>query len=135
MPTRLFKLFRPDPKPDDGLTQVQREAIVDLLHYCMYADNHIALAEDSILDDTVSILNWEPGASFESYETRSIARVRETTEHPDARDEFLSSIKQRLSSKAARALALNVSHQLFVSDGIETEKEALLEARLKQLLG
>ena len=136
MPIRLTKLFRANPKPDDGLTQPQREAIADLLHYCMYADNHIALAEEKIVEETMSVLNWDPGASFESYETRSIARAREAKEHPDARETLFNSIKNRLaSSKAARALALDVCHQLFVSDGIETEKEALLETRLKQLLG
>lgn len=134
MPTRLFKLFRSQAAPDDGLTQPQREAIVDLLHFCMYADNHIALAEDKILDDTVSVLNWDPGASFDSYESRSIARVREAKDHADVRDAFFASIQQRLSSKAARALAIDVCQQLFLSDGVKSDREAQLEARLKQLL-
>ena len=135
MPVRLTKLFRPGSQSNDGLTQPQREAIADLLHFCMYADNHIALAEEKIMEQTVSVLNWAPGASFESYEARSIAKAREAKEHSDVQGVFFQSIKDRLSSKAARALALDVCHELFVSDGIETEKEALLEKRLKQLLG
>jgi uncharacterized tellurite resistance protein B-like protein len=134
MPTRLFKLFRAQPKPDDGLTQAQREAIVDLLHFCMYADNHIALAEDKILDDTVSILNWDPGASFEAYEARSIASARAAKEQNDSRDAFFASIQKRLDSKASRALAGKVCQQLFAADGTTSAREAELASRLRQLL-
>src|ERR1051326_3498702 len=110
MATRLSKLFRKDPRPTDGLTQPQREGIVDLLHYCMYADNHIALAEDKLISDLISILNWDPNSSFESYEARSIARVRDAKERPDFREEFFKSIQARISSKGARALGLAVSN-------------------------
>jgi hypothetical protein len=46
MPSLIRKLFHKSEAPKDGLTQPQREAIVDLLNYCMYADNLIFLAED-----------------------------------------------------------------------------------------
>ena len=35
MPSLIRKLFRKSEGPKDGLTQPQREAIVDLLNYCM----------------------------------------------------------------------------------------------------
>jgi hypothetical protein len=41
MPTLIRKLFQKSEAPKDGLTQPQREAIVDLLNYCMYVDNLI----------------------------------------------------------------------------------------------
>ena len=37
----------------------QREAIVDLLNYCMYADNLVFLAEDRLITDTVAKFNWD----------------------------------------------------------------------------
>jgi hypothetical protein len=39
MPSLIEKLFNKSEAPKDGLTQPRREAIVDLLNYCMYADN------------------------------------------------------------------------------------------------
>src|SRR5256885_10146824 len=40
MPSLIRKLFhKSDASQKDGLTQPQREAIVDLLNYCIYADN------------------------------------------------------------------------------------------------
>src|ERR1043166_8170816 len=47
MPSLIRKLFHKSEAPKDGLTQPQREAIVDLLNYCMYADNSVFLAEES----------------------------------------------------------------------------------------
>ena len=35
MPSLIRKLFHKSEAPNDGLTQPQREAIVDLLNYCM----------------------------------------------------------------------------------------------------
>ena len=60
MPSLIRKLFHKSEAPNDGLTQPQREAIVDLLNYCMYADNLIFLAEDRLITDTVAKFNWDP---------------------------------------------------------------------------
>ena len=53
MPSLIKKLFHKSEAPKDGLTQPQREAIVDLLNYCMCADNLVFLAEDRLIADTV----------------------------------------------------------------------------------
>jgi hypothetical protein len=62
MPSLLKKLFRRSEEKNDGLTQPQREAIVDLLNYCMYADNLVMLAEDRLIADTAATFNWDPKA-------------------------------------------------------------------------
>ncbi len=135
MLTRLARLFRVSPAPDDGLTQPQREAVADLMHFCIYADNHVAVAEDRILDDTLAGLNWDPGSSFEAYETRSIAAARRAKENPAERDDFLAAIRRRLDTKASRALAFEACRRLFGADGNRASGEILLESRLRQLLG
>ena len=71
MPSLLRKLFGKPEAPKDGLTQPQREAIVDLLNYCMYADNFVMLAEDRLITDTVAKFNWDPKAY------RSISSTRD----------------------------------------------------------
>ena len=60
MPSLIRKLFHKSEAPNDGLTQPQREAIVDLLNYCMYADNFVFLAEDRLIADTVAKFNLGP---------------------------------------------------------------------------
>ena len=64
MPSLLKKLFQNSEAPNNGLTQLQREAIVDLLNYCMYADNLLMLAEDRLITDTVKKFNWDSKGPF-----------------------------------------------------------------------
>ena len=66
MPSLIRKLFGKSEAPNDCLTQPQREAIVDLLNYCMYADNLVMLAEDRLIADTVAKFNWDPKATVRS---------------------------------------------------------------------
>ena len=65
MPSLLKKLFHKSEAPNNGLTQLQREAIVDLLNYCMYADNLVMLAEDRLITDTVKKFNWDSKIPFD----------------------------------------------------------------------
>ena len=75
MPSLLRKLFHKTEAPNDGLTQPQREAIVDLLNHCMYTDNLVMLAEDRLIADTVAKFNWDP----KSYRLISSMRDRLVT--------------------------------------------------------
>ena len=43
------RIFSSASQSPDGLTQGHREAMVDVLFYCMYADNNIALKDDKII--------------------------------------------------------------------------------------
>jgi hypothetical protein len=133
MSLSVAPFFQPKTAVKDGLTQPQREAIADLLHYCMYADNHIALAEAAVITDVVSTFAWDPNISFESFEARSIAAARAAKESPDGRKTFLDAINQRLTTARSRTLALEVCKKLFVADGMN-EKDAALLARISQLL-
>lgn len=128
------RLFNQKSATKDGLTQPQREAIVDLLHYCLYADNHIALAETEVLDKIVSTLTWDPKTSFASYEGRSVATARAAKEDAGSREEFLASIRARLDEPEARKLAFDLCKQLFVADGVQSDKETVVLARIQQLL-
>jgi len=97
MPSLIRKLFHKSEAPKDGLTQPQREAIVDLLNYCMYADNLVMLAEDRLIADTVAKFSWDPKAvPFDQFAVRSIDNARNARESQVYRDKFLTSIGDRL---------------------------------------
>src|SRR5207249_6525818 len=98
MPSLIRKLFHKSEAPKDGLTQPQREAIVDLLNYCMYTDNLIFLAEDRLITDTVAKFNWDPKVPFDQFEVRSIDNARKATVNPGNRDQLLASISDRLGT-------------------------------------
>jgi hypothetical protein len=134
MPSLIRKLFRKSETPNDGLTQPQREAIVDLLNYCMYADNLVFLAEDRLISDTVAHFNWEPKIPFDQFDVRSIDNARNATENQGYRDRFLSSIRDRLGTAAVKGRALELCQELFVADGARSDEEDDVLQHLRTLL-
>ncbi len=124
MPSLIQKLFHKSNAPNDGLTQPQREAIVDLLNYCMYADNLVMLAEDRLIADTVAKFNWDPKAvPFDQFDARSVGNARNARESQVYRDKFLGSISDRLSTDAIKAQALDLCQELFLADGAQSDEE------------
>src|SRR6478735_12490330 len=134
MPSLIRKLFRKSEAPNDGLTQPQREAIVDLLNYCMYADNLVFLAEDRVITDTVAKFNWDPKVPFDQFEVRSVSNARNARESQVYRDRFLASISDRLSTDAVKAQALDLCQELFLADGAQSDEEDVVLQHLRQLL-
>ena len=135
MPSLITKLFRKSKGPEDGLTQPQREAIVDLLNYCMYADNLVMLAEDRLIADTVAKFNWDRKAvPFDQFDARSVNNARNARESQVYRDKFLHSISDRLSTDAVKAQALDLCQELFLADGVQSEEEDAVLQNLRQLL-
>lgn len=116
------------------LSQQEREAIVDLLHLCLYGDSHIALREGQFMSDLFDVIGWETQSSFGSYEARSISSARAARENPEATKEFLLRAAVRLQSKESRALAIDLCRQLFAADGSTAEKEAALLGEIRAAL-
>ena len=134
MPSLIRKLFHKSEAPKDGLTQPQREAIVDLLNYCMYVDNLIYLAEDRLITDTVAKFNWDPKIPFDQFDARSTSNARNARESQVYRDQFLASIRDRLGTAAVKGQALDLCQQLFVADGAQSEEEDAVLQNLRELL-
>jgi len=136
MPSLIRKLFRHKPEaPNDGLTQPQREAIVDLLNYCMYADNLVMLAEDRLIADTVAKFNWDPKAvRFDQFDARSVGNARNARESQVYRDQFLDSIRDRLDTAAVKGQALDLCQELFLADGARSDEEDAMFQNLRTLL-
>jgi hypothetical protein len=134
MPSLIRKLFHKSEAPKDGLTQLQREAIVDLLNYCMYADNLIYLAEDRLIADTVAKFNWESKVPFDQFVVTSIDNARNATGNQGYRDRFLASIRDRLGTAAVKGKALDLCQELFVADGARSDEEDDVFQNLRKLL-
>jgi hypothetical protein len=134
MPSLIRKLFHKSEAPKDGLTQPQREAIVDLLNYCMYADNLVFLAEDRLITDTVAKFNWDPKIPFDQFDARSIGNARNATENQGYRDRFLASIRDRLGTAAVKGQALDLCQELILADGAGSDEEDAVLQNLRKLL-
>ncbi|HEY1109715.1 MAG TPA: hypothetical protein VGE76_13800 [Opitutaceae bacterium] len=126
------RLFLSSDKPKDGLTQEAREAIVDVLHFCMYADRHIAASEDVFIEKAARTLDWSPTISYESYEAKSTGAVTRALSDASLRAEFFGSLKARLAKSADRELALALAGDLMVADGAKTAEESKALVELQQ---
>lgn len=125
--------FRKSDSPTPELTQTEREAIVDLLHFSLYADSHIALKEGEALSEIVGVIGWDVASAFQTYEAKSVAAARAARENPDAQKIFFDSISERLKAPESRALAVDLSAQLLSADGT-VEKESSLVEEIRALL-
>ena len=134
MPSLIKKLFGKPETPKDGLTQPQREAIVDLMNYCMYADNLVMLAEDRLITDTVRKFNWESKEPFDQFVLRSTDNARNARESQVYRDRFLGSIRDRLGTALVKEKALGLCQELFVADGARSDEEEDVFQNLRKLL-
>jgi len=134
MPSLIRKLFHKSEAPNDGLTQAQREAIVDLLNYCMYADNLIFLAEDRLIADTVAKFNWDSKVPFDQFDVKSVSNARNARESQVYKDRFLASIRDRLDTAAVKGQALDLCQELFLADGARSDEEDAVLQNLKKLL-
>jgi uncharacterized tellurite resistance protein B-like protein len=126
--------FFKNNQPKSPLPQNEREAIIDLLHLCLYADAHIALREGEMIADVVETIGWDTRISFGSYESRSIAAARTAKETPEAKKPFISFAAERLQSPESRALALDLCKQLFSADGTTAENETTLLGQIRTAL-
>jgi hypothetical protein len=134
MASLIRKLFGKPEGPKDGLTQPQREAIVDLLTYCMYADNLVFLAEDRFITDTVAKFNWDSKEPFDQFVLKSTDNARNASESQVYRDRFLGSIRDRLDTAAVKEKALGLCQELFVADGSRSDEEEDVFQNLRKLL-
>ena len=134
MPSLIRKLFHKSEAPNDGLTQPQREAIVDLLNFCMYADDLVFLAEDRFITDAVGKFTWDSKVPFDQFDMRSISNARNAREKHGYRDRLLASIRERLGTAAVRKQALDLCQELFVADGARSDEEDVIFQNLRELL-
>ena len=135
MSSRFFSLFSSNKGVRDTLSQEQREAIVDALYFSMYADNHLAFAEDKVIDDWAAALSWDAQLSLQEYEGRSIALIRRTKDDSGLRAEFLAGLGKRLGDEKTKALTLGLCKKLISVDGQLAEPEESALSELKKAIG
>jgi hypothetical protein len=119
-------LFKTKKTAAPQLQQSEREAIVDLLHLCLFSDAHISLKEGEFIADVVNVIGWDTNLSFSSYESRSIAAARAARAEEKAKREFVAYAAERLKSPANRELALSLCRDLAASDGTSSSEGTLI---------
>ncbi|QXD25167.1 hypothetical protein F7C95_04500 [Opitutia bacterium ISCC 51] len=117
---KLFeKLFNKDKSASsrDGLSQDEREAIIDLLILGAYTDNRLSLREEKAFEALTETLSWESETELSDFMKDAIAKVRSVRSNPSAKEDLLIKVKERLNSLTSVKKALNLLNKVFISDG------------------
>ena len=128
----LKKLFAPKPiaRTREDLEQEEKEAIIDLLLIATYADNHLSLAENKILNEEFDKFSWEANISLDLYLNDATNRARNALDSDKTVEAYLETISNRLSSRYSKSRALDLLSKLFYSDGnVDSEKAFTLNVK------
>jgi len=125
-----MKLFR--YKPRDGLSQVQREAILDLLALGIYVDDYMSRTERSELKKISSELDWQGEQSISRYLEEKLAVIA-SLEGDVAYEAMLSDIAQRLGDAKTKRRGLELCEKIIFADGSEHRIEDGLITEIRRI--
>lgn len=104
------------------MTQDQREALFDLLTLSLYADAHISLTEEHLLQSAFIAEGWESEFPKSLFIDQSFARAREMADNEDSMIDYMNDRAQTFTTKASQKEVLGVVKNILKSDG-ETATE------------
>ena len=120
----------------DGLQQEQREAMIDAMLYCLFADDYDDPMERHVLDKAIAKFSWESNTDIPEYIESASAIVREALASRESEQQLLKDISRRLTNWETRFQAIQFCKILLYSDLFVSNEEvralAELSAAFKQ---
>jgi len=129
------RLFSSTAAPADGLTQAKREALIDLLNFCMCADKKLLVDEEITIGDELQVFSWDPSVDIWKFTAASRERAISAVMTPETRQAALASISLRLESAEAKSTALDLCEKVFRADGEFAQVEQVVFQEIKQAFG
>ena len=124
----IIRRFFSDRETSDGLDQAQREATIDLLLLCMYADNDLDLNEERIINRVSQRFAWKSETRLDDYIKTATAGVLGIIDSEEERAAFISGVSKRLKNSEAKFRAVKLCKLLFYSDlYLHTQEEAFIK--------
>ncbi|MDB6006951.1 MAG: hypothetical protein JWR15_3938 [Prosthecobacter sp.] len=104
------------------MNQPQREALFDVLTLSIYADAHISLTEERLLESAFIAEGWDSEYPKSLFIDESFARAREMSESDDTMFDYINEKAQSFTTKSIQKEVLGVVKNILKSDG-ETPEE------------
>ncbi len=130
---RVLNLFR--SREQEQPSQPQREALIDLLVWTMFADRHVALPEQAFIIEQADGLPWDSPRPVELYIDKAVRRTREVLGNEEAEAAHLEAIDARLADPEARRSAPGACEELIGVDGERAPAELAHLERVRVKLG
>lgn len=104
------------------MTQTQREALFDLLTLSIYADSHISLTEEALLQSAFIAEGWGSEYPKTLFLEKSFARARAAAESDEATQAYVTERATAFTDAASQAEAVGVVTNLIARDGLTAEE-------------
>jgi hypothetical protein len=118
-----------------GFTEAQRQALLDLLLLGMYADGHLASAEDATLHQLLGRMGVESRYDQDRELDAAVTRVRQHLGSPAAAEDYVKGLAQRFAATEQRRQAAAVLEQFLDSDERLTTVEHQFLATVRAAFG
>jgi uncharacterized tellurite resistance protein B-like protein len=109
-----------------GLTQPQQQALLDLAMLTMYADGHLAAAEDERIHRLLASMgcttDYDRGRLYDA----SVSRVSRQARTPEAAQQFAATLVREFTTREERRCVLEVLDDLVTSDSHVSPQEGSL---------
>ncbi len=115
------------------MTQKNREALFDLLTLSIYADAHVSLTEERLVESAFIAEGWDSDYPKSLFIEESFARAREAADSDDAIFDYINEKAQVFTTKATQKEVLGVVKNILKGDG-ETPEENEFYSLLVQAL-
>jgi uncharacterized tellurite resistance protein B-like protein len=117
-----------------GLSAQERQAFLDLLVLAMYADGHLASAEDERIQRTLASFGLETDYDRGKCLDASVTRVRENGSTPEAARRFAASLAGSFASRDSKRTVYHALAELTASDSQVSEEEKGFLSVLREIL-
>lgn len=118
------------------MTQRQREALFDLILLSCYADNHISLEEEMLMQSAFIAEGWESELPKELYLEKSLPKARAASESDAAMAAFVAEHAAVFTDANSQREVFNVLKTLLERDGLakgDSEFLALVQRSLPRV--
>ncbi|HCN27596.1 MAG TPA: hypothetical protein DIT64_02185 [Verrucomicrobiales bacterium] len=110
------------------MNQTQREALFDLLTLSIYADSHISLTEEALIESAFIAEGWESEYPKNLFIEKSFARAREAAESDAAANDYIASRAKAFTDASSQAEAVGVVSNILSRDGLTSEENRFIAA-------
>lgn len=114
------------------MTQDSREAIIELLFLSLYMDNHLSLAEDSVLNDALDSLGWESAKPRERFILSAFASARIAAGDPVKSEDFFIKRADLIRDAGGEGEALTWLTRVLAADGLTATEKYVLDRLQKR---
>ena len=115
-------------------TEQQKQALLDLVTLMMYADGHLASAEDERVSRLLTSMGFTSDYDRARQYDAAVARVRSHTKDTDKGSAYLKILIQAFPNHEQRRLIDQVLDDVITSDSHVADAENQLMAQLKEYL-